>query len=343
MVTELGHQAVMAIPSKNPLSKSQIKSIKEKYQDFLGYDLDSIEFKASPLGTSSFFLKKMLWTKQYDVLFYLTDGSLFMSLADKSILHVQVPLILDKTKWQEKLKLKSWNIICTNSDFTKQVIEPAWPVNVNLAHHPMVQVKQISQGTDLNKKEKIILHVGRFFKQLHSKRQDILVDIFRRLRKKHSRLAKNWKLVLIGSFEDAEYVQEVRDKIKSLPIEIIHDIDRAELIKWYQRASIYWHATGYRVNDQKEPQKVEHFGISTVEAMAAGCVPIVIGKGGQLEVVGPDLEKWTWLTKRDCVKKTAKVLRKPELMEHLQRKAQQEAVRFGPEPFKAKLKMMLET
>jgi glycosyltransferase involved in cell wall biosynthesis len=118
---------------------------------------------------------------------------------------------------------------------------------------------------------------------------------------------------------------------------IKHEVSRLELIKWYQKASIYWHGTGYRVNPKKEPEKVEHFGITTVEAMAAGNVPVVIGKGGQLEVVGPDLKKWTWLTKRDCVKKTAQVIRNQELRQKLQTQAQQQAEQFGPDEFTAKL------
>jgi glycosyltransferase involved in cell wall biosynthesis len=30
---------------------------------------------------------------------------------------------------------------------------------------------------------------------------------------------------------------------------------------------------------------VEHFGMTTVEAMAAGCVPLVMNKGGQKEII----------------------------------------------------------
>ena len=46
-----------------------------------------------------------------------------------------------------------------------------------------------------------------------------------------------------------------------------------------------WQASGCSENHKPEPEKFEHFGISIVEAMAAECVPVVIAKGGQPEIV----------------------------------------------------------
>lgn len=338
---DLGYQPVVAVSQKKDLTQAQVEHIRKKYEQFLGKSLDQVQFVASPLGTKASFLKKMFWTKQFEALFYLTDGSLFFSLAGKNILHIQVPLKIDKSSWKDKLKKKNWHQVCTNSEFTKQVVETAWPIEVDQVLQPMVDVEPLIKQTKLKQKKKIILHVGRFFKQLHSKRQDVLVDNFRRLRKKYPKETKDWQLVLIGSIEDPDYAQQVAAQVKTLPVKIIHQVSRKELLDWYQKASIYWHATGYRVNDQDEPQKVEHFGISTVEAMAAGAAPIVIGKGGQLEVVGSQLEKFTWLTKRDCVKNTIKLIRKPDLRLELQKKAQKRARQFGPSRFKAKLKSML--
>ena len=62
-------------------------------------------------------------------------------------------------------------------------------------------------------------------------------------------------------------------------------VSRSQLSETLSRAKIFWHAAGLTVDEQAHPEHCEHFGISTVEAMAAGCVPVVIGKGGQAEVV----------------------------------------------------------
>ena len=41
---------------------------------------------------------------------------------------------------------------------------------------------------------------------------------------------------------------------------------------------------------------MEHFGITTVEAMAAGCVPVVINKAGQREIVEDGVSGFLWNT-----------------------------------------------
>ena len=42
---------------------------------------------------------------------------------------------------------------------------------------------------------------------------------------------------------------------------------------------------GYGVDAQREPRRMEHFGMVATEAMAAGCVPIVFCGGGLPEIV----------------------------------------------------------
>lgn len=335
------HQVSLAISSKEPLSKQKLVKIKKSYQEFMGQKLIGIEFINTPLGGHNKTLKKLLWTKNFDVLFYSTDGSLFFSLAKKNILHIQIPLKLDKSSFIQRQKLKNWHTKTTNSEFTKSVVEPSWPVKVDFVHQPMVDAESIIKKTNFSQKREIILNVGRFFTQLHSKRQDILVKIFKKMISKYKRETKDWQLVLIGSVENADYAQRVHKLAQGLPVKILHDVSRNELIDWFTRSSIYWHATGYRINDEKDPEKLEHFGITTVEAMAAGNVPIVLGKGGQVEVVGKHLMDWTWLTQESCVKNTIQLIRHPDLRSNLQKLAQQQAQEFSPDKFADKLQKII--
>ena len=55
-----------------------------------------------------------------------------------------------------------------------------------------------------------------------------------------------------------------------------------ELRELFARASVYWHATGFSV---KEPAAQEHFGITIIEGMAAGAVPVVFNSGGPPEII----------------------------------------------------------
>lgn len=330
-------QVEVAIASEEDLSQGELGKIKKKYAQFFNFDLSNLAFVNTPLGSKGNLLKKTLWTKKYDLGFYLTDGSLFYSMAKKNILHIQVPLKLDKSGYFNKLKLKSWHKITTNSEFTKSIVEPSWGIQVDEAHQPLVDIEPLLKSVNLQQKEKIILNVGRFFPQLHSKRQDILVTIFTRLIKKHPRELRGWRLVLVGGAENLEYAQRVAQLAEGLPIEIIHGANYEQVCDWYRRASIYWHATGYRVNEEDEPEKVEHFGISTVEAMAAGCVPVVIAKGGQREILTDELARWSWLTQRDCMKKTKQLIRQPKIRLEAQKAAQEKSRQFGPKLFQQKL------
>ena len=63
------------------------------------------------------------------------------------------------------------------------------------------------------------------------------------------------------------------------------DASGAELRDLYGRASIFWHAAGLGEDPERHPDRYEHFGITTVEAMSAGAVPVVIDAAGQAEIV----------------------------------------------------------
>jgi glycosyltransferase involved in cell wall biosynthesis len=335
------HQVFFAIADSSFTSQTEIKN---KYEAFLGTSLEKITFIPGPLGTAASFWSKLWWTKQWDVLYYLTDGSLFFSLAKKNILHVQFPFRLNKRSILERLKLANWRVRNTNSTFTKQIIEPAWPVEVTVVHQPQIQqTVPDSQIEEVVKhKQKIIIHVGRFFRQLHSKKQDVLVELFKQLLTAHPKETKGWKLVLIGSVEDEKYAQEVKEAAQGYPIELLHQESRQELLEWYQRSSIYWHATGYGVDQVTHPEKVEHFGISTGEAMSYGCAPVVINKGGQPEVVGGELAHLLWNDKAECIATTLDLIMHSTKLRKAQLQAHTSIKRFSPQVFRQKLQKMIE-
>jgi len=300
----------LALPTLEFLTQEQISIIRQKYQKFCDYDLNKLKIIASPLGTTAGFWQKLLWTKDFDLIYHLTDGSLFFSLAKKNILHIQVPLSLNKRSLIERLKLKRYQIKNTNSYFTKNYVEKHWPVKIDYVHQPLVDLNEFpAQKDPLANKEKNILNVGRFFRQLHSKRQDVLINLFAQLIKTEPKLMEGWQLHLVGSVEDREYFQEIKKLAKNLPVKIHEQIDRGELVKLFQKASIYWQATGYGLDENKHPSAVEHFGIAPVEAMAAYSVPLLIAKGGHKEVLGDEFSDYLWESDEDCIKKTIALIK----------------------------------
>lgn len=333
------HEVFLAVPDRKGLNTQAIISA---YQTFFGIDLGHIQFVVTPLGSTVVSWKKLLWTAQFDCLYYVTDGSLFFSLARQNILHIQFPFTFAKTGLVERLKLQNWRVKNTNSEFTKQVIEKAWNTSITAVHHPMIEMPTVDNSQLTKQKQKIILSVGRFFRQLHTKRHDVMIAIFRELRQKHPKELKDWKLVLAGGIEDKSYAQEMHAAAKGLPVEFQHHLQRSELVKLYQQASIYWHAAGFDVNETTYPEKVEHFGITTVEAMSCGVVPVVHGKGGQKEVLGKSLNKWLWQTPAECLKLTYILITQPVVRAKAQELALQQAQQFDRQSFSRTLWRMLE-
>jgi glycosyltransferase involved in cell wall biosynthesis len=177
---------------------------------------------------------------------------------------------------------------------------------------------------------------------LQGKRQDVLVEAFKVLVDKH--LLKDWKLVLVGGNEvgGREYVEELKKKAQGYKIEIIENPPFTELINLYGKARIFWTASGFGIDEEQNPEKVEHFGITTVEAMAAGCVPIVLEKGGQKEIVEKDKNGLLWLEKEELVRQTFTLVSDGKLMNKLSENAILRSEAFSKEKFSEKICEIIE-
>lgn len=320
----------VAVPTESDVSDERFEELVKKYESvyeiFLGRSLKRVTFIRSPLFTEAPWYTKLWWTRQFSHLYYVTDGSLFFSLAHHNLLHIQTPLVQQFSSPVFSLKKHNWQSINTNSFFTKKVVEQHWGLPVDTVMYPAVSEDVMSVRA---KKKNSILAVGRFFPQLHSKRQDILVESFARLLKEQPSLMQDWQLVFVGAIENQSFFDAIKEKAVGLPISFETDIDRAALVELYGQARLFWHATGYEVDPEQHPEKVEHFGISTVEAMAAGCVPLVIPSGGQAELLPEELEPYAWHTIDELIRNTTKVLKNPQLESRLRRVVRQHAQEFS--------------
>ncbi len=341
-VAASGCQVFVAI---SPLYQQQkkktldLQEYKAFYARFLGRQLDQLRFIETPLMSQASFWQKLFWTKQFDQLYYVTDGSLFFSLAKKNHLHIQIPLLLPQSGLINRLKLSRWQLKNTNSQFTKQVIEKNWRTKIDFVHYPLVQLDELDQGA--KKKSKLILSVGRFFRQLHSKRQDILVEAFKQLVDQQPELFHDWRLILVGAVEDEAYFNRVKKMAQGYQIEFYPQVERKRLIELFQKATFYWHAAGYDIDELKEPEKVEHFGITTIEAIAAGALPLVVPKGGQKEIIGQKLIKQLgWQTVPQLVRQTTFLLEQKTLRQNILKELKSSLARFGPVAFQARVEKM---
>jgi len=299
--------------------------IKSLLSRFLKIDLSKTSFVNNIFTQSN--LKKIQRTRSYNCIFVLSDGSIPLSFARKNILHFQVPFSFEKPNLKTKLKLKRYKYIVCNSAFTKGYIDKSFNVSSRVIYPP-VDVVSIQPA----KKEKIIISVGRFGPhQLHPKKQEVLIEVFKELSKK----APGWKFVLAGQAKksDEKYLNSLKRTSRGFAIRIVQNMPIEKLRKLYSQSSIYWHATGFGEDENKNPEKMEHFGISTVEASAAGAVPVVIGLGGQKEIVKNGVNGLLWTTKAELFENTLNLINNPAKLEQLSKRAVQNSKRFSEEVF----------
>lgn len=301
--------------------------------EHLDLNLSRVNLVPAPLGKGSSFLSRILFFRKYDVLIFLTDGSIFYSTAKRSFIHFQAPFqnTAARSLWG-RIKLSSWERAIYNSKFTESHIERSWPISGQTIYPP-VEVNKIKP---LDKKKQI-LSVGRFVSFSKSKKHEEMIAAFSDLIKDEK--LKDWSLHLAGSVEgDASYVEDLKSLSKGLPIFFYPDCEFGQLIELYGESSIYWHAAGFGETD---PAKMEHFGITTVEAMAGGCVPVVVNLGGQKEIVQDGISGFLWDNEEEFKKKTIKVIEDNKLRDSMSKNAKERAKLFNKERFEKDIKNLI--
>ncbi len=245
--------------------------------DFSGLQLNPSSYLLCKNKTS--LLKRAQFTSQYDTIFWVSDGSIPLLFADNNLVHFQVPFVkLGGSKIINLIKSFFISKFVYNSEFTKKVVEKNILKNKGFVLHPPIDIDNLISS----QKEKLILSVARFGSPSHPKRQDILIEAFRDF----SSLVSGYKLILAGGVvEDGEMIESLKKQVGDLNIEIVTNPDFNSLRILYGKAQFFWHAAGFDVDEEKNPDKVEHFGMTTVEAMASGAIPLVIAKGGQKEIL----------------------------------------------------------
>jgi glycosyltransferase involved in cell wall biosynthesis len=189
----------------------------------------------------------------------------------------------------------------------------------------------------------MILSVGRFFDRSagHSKKQLELVHAFRRLL--DSGCAPGWELMLIGgSSHRDDYAARVREAAAGLPIAGVENGTGDEVERALAEAAVYWHGAGLDESLLGDRVRFEHFGISVVEAMSAGCVPIVYGVGGPAGIVEDGENGLHFFDVDELVEQTRLVIDDPNLRGRLADGAVRRAQDFSEEAFHDHVRAIVE-
>jgi glycosyltransferase involved in cell wall biosynthesis len=309
-------------------NEKDVQAIKERFS----LDLKNIAIKKNIFSSNMNSFKRILATKNYDALIVLSDGSIPFALSKKLFLHIQQPLQnLRALSLKEKTKLKHINKIFYNSKFSQ-----TFNKNTMLGVETQIIYPPVQLFPENVKKENIILHVGRFrvanVQNTDYKKQQVMVATFKEM---VDQGLKDWKFIVATSIDDTndEKFQEMIKSAKGYPIEFAINKTNKALWEIYNKAKIYWHASGYGEDLEKNPNYAEHFGISTVEAMGAGAVPIVINAGGQKEIIADGINGLLWDTLEELKEKTKQVIASSSEWQKISKEAKVRAKDFTKEKF----------
>lgn len=308
-LSEMGYQVEVPWPDENLFIKLQ-----DRYQVELKGAL--VKPDLAVIFQQNNFYQKIKISRDYEVSFWVSDGSLPWLWSKKNLLHFQVPFAgVNGGSLINQLKLKTQTVVC-NSQFTKQVIDREFKCEAAVLYPP------VRQMTPLPKKP-VILSVGRFDNSLHSKRQDVLIEAFSRLER------PDWQLILAGgSLQGKENIKKLQDQAQNKRVTFVVNPNYQTLVKLYGEAKIYWHAAGYGEDLEAHPEKAEHFGISTVEAMSAAAVPAAFKGGGQTEIIEDGTNGYLWSTVPQLVSLTQGLIDNEPRLQQLSVKAKERARLF---------------
>ncbi len=236
--------------------------------------------------------------------------------------------------------IDSYDHLVANSQFTQQWITQRWERNSRVIY-PAVDTEHTSFNQST--KQQQILSVGRFFEGGHNKQHLAMINAFREL---HDGELRDWEYHLVGGCdldqpEQRSYLERVRQAAQGYPITLHVNASLTELQQRYREASIFWHAAGLDVDETRTPDNVEHFGITTIEAMAAGCVPIVIAKGGLIETVEAEQNGLLWHSLDELKTQTQRLVNNTELRTRLAVAARNRSYIFRFERFANEVQAML--
>jgi glycosyltransferase involved in cell wall biosynthesis len=237
----------------------------------------------------------------------------------------------------------SYSVVVAISKYSADWIDKLWRRRAEIMYPPCDDMGPPGP------KAKMILHVGRFIAEneedeRHHKGQGLMLDAFKCLTDLHN---DGWELHFVGSIgpdkRSKNFAKTIEQNAIGFPVFFHFNAPREEIRDLYRRAAIYWHATGYGFDVHRYPAKQEHFGISTVEAMSAGAVPVVYASGGQKEIVTDGVDGFWWDDIEGLISQTARLVKDPALRCRLAQQAILSSKRFGKPAFAAQVDQLITT
>ena len=166
-------------------------------------------------------------------------------------------------------------LVLTNSEYTRKAISNAFNIDAKILYPP-VDVETFQEiALKSNQRDDMVLVISRI---APDKQIENAIEVARIMRGRG--IGKIMTIAGNLHYYDHQYYQQMKNMIADYDlsdyVSLQTNISFSRLIQLMQLAKVYFH-----------PRIDEHFGISIVEAMASGLVPVVSNIGGHTEFVPP--------------------------------------------------------
>jgi len=321
VIIDRGHELTLVSGEFNPI----------RLEQFFGYEglferLETVTYPADPregFGTYKHILHHVRGQKKaisgnsgYDIIFSTQDPGYFPDLSKPVIQWGYFPNALPRGMygWPMRVhytrKIRRIGLVLTISEYSRSHFDRVWKVPTTLVYPACNMIPPSPRKDD------VIVTAAR---GVPEKSLELFWEVARR--------CPNYEFILLMT-QDPRFVEYSLGLQRTAPSNgrVIMNPDKETYQRNLARARIYLHL-----------MRGEHFGITVVEAMSAGCVPVVHDSGGPKEVIGGS--GFLWRTKEDI----------PELLrianssyDVLSKQCIERARRFSRERFDARLGEVLE-
>lgn len=207
-------------------------------------------------------------------------------------------------------------VVCSSyiKEETKQIFKAlSYNINPNVIYPPV----DIDSFTFKEDKDNLVVTAGRITPE---KNFEFALEVIQYV---------NSKLIIIGPSYDNDYILQIKNMIERYglqeKVDLLVDVPFSTYREVLAKSKVYLHCF-----------KKESFGISVVEAMSSGCLPMIPPTGGPSEFVP---KRYHYSSLEDCVEKLNTLLKaeksEQEYVAHLSKK-------FHEKHFKESMRKMIE-
>lgn len=222
--------------------------------------------------------------------------------------------------------LEGYQVVTANSAYTQRWIAQFWGRASEVVYSAVEPMGPAAQ------KEKIILNVGRFQSDVgdnHFKHQDLLLKTFHRLQWE---IDSSWEMHFVGTIGsqrgDRPYAEALGRRAVQPSVHLHFGLSQTDLRELYRRSALYWHATGYGDLARNNPARQEHFGMTILEAMSAGVIPLAFRGGGPCETIVHGTSGFLWTQPTELLEHTRNLIASYDLRQAMSGQAIQRSRQF---------------